>query len=95
MRSGRLRAFALEGSVNTLRRWTTGPTANVRAELSLVLMNHPSRVIVGSLAGAATARERVTGYDLAAVQRRLEEQALAGAVRGALGGLAASLGTQG
>ncbi len=91
VRAGRLRAYAIEGSVNSLRRWTVAQTLSVRAEVSLVLMTHPARAIVGSLSGAATAQDRSPGYDPDGFARRLEERALSGAVHGALGRLQQSL----
>jgi hypothetical protein len=87
MRAGRLRAFAIEGSVNTLRRWTVAQTLSVRAEVSLVLMSHPARAIIGSLSGAATAQDHTPYYDADGFTRRLEERALTAAVHGALGNL--------
>jgi hypothetical protein len=91
VRAGRVRAYAIEGSVNSLRRWTVAQTVSVRAEVSLVLMTHPSRAIVGSLSGAATAQDRAPGYDADGFARRLEERALSGAIHGALGRLEQSL----
>lgn len=91
VRAGRMRAYALEGSVNTLRRWTVATTMSVRAEVSLVLMTTPTRAIVGSLSGAATAQEHTPYYDAEAFAQRLEDRALAAAVRGALNNLQASL----
>ncbi len=93
VRSGRLRAYAIEGSVNSLRRWTVAQTLSIRAEVSLVLMTHPSRAIVGSLSGAATAQDHTPYYDADGFTRRLEERALSAAVHGALGNLQQSLTT--
>jgi hypothetical protein len=93
VRAGRLRAYAIEGSVNSLRRWTVAETLSVRAEVSLVLMTHPSRAIVGSLSGAATAQDHTPYYDSDGFTRRLEERALGAAVHGALGNLQQSLTT--
>lgn len=93
VRAGRLRAYAIEGSVNSLRRWTVAQTLSVRAEVSLVLMTHPSRAIVGSLSGAATAQDHTPYYDADGFTRRLEERALSAAIHGALGNLQESLTT--
>lgn len=91
--AGRLRAYAIEGSVNSLRRWTVAQTLSVRAEVSLVLMTHPARAIVGSLSGAATAQDHTPYYDADGFTRRLEERALTAAIHGALGNLQESLTT--
>jgi hypothetical protein len=94
MRSGRLHSYELEGSINTLRRWTVATSTSVRAEVSLVLMYDATRAIVGSLSGAATAQDNTppmqgdTGFAL-----RLEDRALSAAVRGALANLEQSLST--
>ncbi|MEI8254973.1 MAG: HEAT repeat domain-containing protein [Deltaproteobacteria bacterium] len=93
VRTGHLRAYAMEGSVNSLRRWTVAQTLSIRAEVSLVLMTHPSRTIVGSLSGAATAQEHTPYYDTDGFTQRLEERALSAAVHGALGNLQQSLTT--
>jgi hypothetical protein len=91
IRSGRAREYALEGAVNTLRQWTVATTLSVRAEVSLVLMTHPSHAIVGSLSGAATAQDHTPYYDAARFERQLQERALVAAVHGALGNLQQSL----
>jgi hypothetical protein len=77
--------------VNTLRRWTVATTLSIRAEVSLVLMTHPSRAIVGSLSGAATAQDHTPYYDADQFEARLQERALVAAVHGALGNLEQSL----
>ena len=94
VRTGHLHAYAIEGSINTLRRWTVAATLSVRAEVSLVLMTEPNRSIVGSLSGAATARsEHTPYYDADAFTQRLEARALTAAVHGAMNNLQASLQT--
>jgi hypothetical protein len=94
VRAGRIRVFAMEGGVNTLRHWTVASMLSVRAEVSLVLMTEPTRTLVGSLSGAATAQDRAPEQDPDAFAQRLEERALAAAVRGAMGNLRASLGAR-
>lgn len=92
VRTGRLRVFAMEGGINTLRRWTVANTISVRAEVSLVLMTEPSRAIVGSLSGAATAQDSAIFPDIDGLAQRLEERALVAAVRGAMSDFRTSLG---
>lgn len=96
VRSGRLRVFAIDGSVQQLRRWTVASTVNVRAEVSLLLVTDPARSIVGSMSGAATAQNTPTpGQSADTITRDLELRALAGAVRGAVANLRSSLTTRG
>lgn len=92
IRSGRLRVYAVDGSVQQLRRWTVASTMSVRAEISLVLVAEPARAIVGSLSGAATAQDTTTpGQSVDALVHDLEQRALAGAVRSAVANLRTSL----
>ncbi|MDP3277143.1 MAG: HEAT repeat domain-containing protein [Deltaproteobacteria bacterium] len=92
VRSGHLRVFAIEGAVQQLRRWSVASTHSVRAEVSLVLMTDPSRAIVGSMSGAATAQNTMLpGQSSETLARELERRALAGAVRGAVANLRSSL----
>jgi hypothetical protein len=92
VRSGRLRVYAVDGSVQQLRRWTVASTLSVRAEVSLVLVAEPARAIVGSMSGAATAQNTTApGQSADTLVRDLELRALAGAVRGAVANLRTSL----
>jgi hypothetical protein len=92
VRSGRLRVFTIDGSVQQLRRWSVASTLSVRAEVSLVLVAVPARSIVGSMSGAATAQNTTSpGQTTDALARDLEQRALHGAVRGAVANLRASL----
>ncbi len=91
VQTGQLRAYAIEGSIRTLRRWTVASQLSVRAEVSLVLMSEPGRTIVGSLSGAATAADMQPPGDLETFAQRLEDRAVGGAVRGALNNLHSSL----
>lgn len=92
VRSGRLRVYAVDGSVQQLRRWTVASTLSVRAEVSLVLVAEPARAIVGSMSGAATAQNTTApGQSADTLARDLEQRALAGAVRGAVANLRTSL----
>jgi hypothetical protein len=92
VRSGRLHAFALDGSVSSLRTSVVDTRLSVRAEISLVLMAEPGSSIVGTLSGAATAQDTIPdGAAREPIARRLEARALTGAVHGALGNLRQSL----
>ena len=92
VRSGRLRVYTIDGSVQQLRRWTVASTLSVRAEVSLVLVAVPARAIVGSMSGAATAQNtQAPGQSADGLARDLEQRALAGAVRGAVANLRTSL----
>jgi hypothetical protein len=92
VRSGRLRVYAVDGSVQQLRRWTVASTLSVRAEVSLVLVAEPARAIVGSMSGAATAQNTTApGQSADTLVHDLEQRALAGAVRGAVANLRTSL----
>lgn len=92
VRSGRLRVYAVDGSVQQLRRWTVASTLSVRAEVSLVLVAEPARAIIGSMSGAATAQNTTApGQSADTLARDLEQRALAGAVRGAVANLRTSL----
>lgn len=95
VRSGRLRVYAIDGSVQQLRRWTVASTLSVRAEVSLVLVAEPARAIVGSMSGAATAQNTTApGQSADVLARDLEQRALTGAVRGAIANLRSSLTTR-
>jgi hypothetical protein len=92
VRSGRLRVYSIDGSVQQLRRWTVASTLSVRAEVSLVLVAVPARAIVGSMSGAATAQNTTApGQSADTLARDLEQRALSGAVRGAVANLRSSL----
>jgi hypothetical protein len=91
VRTAHVRAYAIEGSVNTLRRSQVASTLSVRAEVSLVLMTHPTRAIIGELSGAATAQDPNATDNPDGRAQHLEERALAAAVHGALGNLQQAL----
>jgi hypothetical protein len=81
----RLPRIRLEGSINRVQRQVRGRDVQMRCEVSLMVMDEPSRAIRAALNGAATGSERASR---ARVEQdaRLADQALQGAVRSAMSG---------
>ena len=83
IRRRRLPKLRVDASILTMDRRTASRDVSIRAEVSLVLTRDHDRVMRGELRGAATGVEprRRTGAEQ---DRRLAEQAIAGAVRSAM-----------
>lgn len=81
-RRRRLARVVLEGSLAKVERRQQASELQVRCEVSLMLLDD-GRNMRGALSGAATGVEPVRG-PRPALERRLAEQALEGAVRGAM-----------
>ena len=85
----RLPKLRLEGSVTRIDRRPAPTEVSVRAEVSLMLMDDPGRNLRSVLNGAATGSGPRSG------ERRLAQQALAGAVRSAMSGAANAIASAG
>ena len=80
--------YRIEGSISRVRGETAGRDLRVRAEVTLVLMDEPTRNIRASLNGAATGSEPApSSAARAARERYLAEQALTSATRSAMTGV--------
>jgi len=79
----RLPRLRFEGSLAKVERRTQGSALSVRCEVSLMLLDEPGRNMRGALNGAATGSDAPRGAR-PEQERRLAEQALEGAVRGAM-----------
>ncbi len=84
--------YRLEGTISHVRPETRGRDLQVRCEVSLVLMDEPSRNIRAALNGAATGTEPLTSAR-ATRERALAEQALQSATRSAMSGAARAITT--
>ncbi|MCS6800138.1 MAG: HEAT repeat domain-containing protein [Myxococcota bacterium] len=85
-----LPTLRLDGSVLRVERRTHARDLSVRCEVSLVLLDARERSLRGELRGAATGSEPARGH-VADQERRLAEQALAGAVRSAMANASVAL----
>lgn len=79
----RLPRLRLEGNLVRVQREARSNDLSVRCEVSLMLLDDPDRVMRGMLQGAATGTEQ-RSQSARDQERRLAEQALAGAVRSAM-----------
>lgn len=86
----RLPRLRLEGSLNRVERRTHSRQITVRCEVALMLMDEPGRNLRSVLNGAATGSQAQRGHR-AEQERQLAEQALTGAVRGAMSGVARAI----
>lgn len=86
----RLPRLRLEGSLNRVERRTQSRQLSVRCEVALMLMDDPGRNLRGVLNGAATGSQPQRGQR-DQQERQLAEQALSGAVRGAMSGVARAI----
>ena len=93
LRHGELRVYSLEGTLGSLRPGEAGgPSASVRAEVSLVLVAEPSHSIAATLSGTATAQEaRLALPNQPDPMPRLRLRAIEGAARGAMRSLQTQL----
>ncbi len=78
----------LDGALRSVNRRTVSRQLSIRCEVSFMLLDEPERVMRGILNGAATGSDDVRSQDQ---ERRLAEQALAGAVRSALSGVSSAI----
>ncbi len=83
IRRRRLPRVRLEGNLARVERRARASEVSVRCEVSLMLLDEPSRNMRGALNGAATGVDAARG-SRTDQERRLAEQALEGAVRGAM-----------
>jgi hypothetical protein len=79
----RLPRLRFEGNLAKVERRAQASALSVRCEVSLVLLDEPGRNMRGALNGAATGSDAPRGAR-PDQERRLAEQALEGAVRGAM-----------
>ncbi len=79
----RLPRVRLDGNLARVERRAQASALSVRCEVSLVILDEPSRNMRGALSGAATGSDAPRGAR-PEQERRLAEQALEGAVRGAM-----------
>jgi hypothetical protein len=79
----RLPRVRFEGNLAKVERRAEASALSVRCEVSLVLLDEPGRNMRGALNGAATGSDAPRGAR-PDQERRLAEQALEGAVRGAM-----------
>jgi hypothetical protein len=79
----RLPKLRLEGNLVSVQRDARAVDVSVRCEVSLMVLDEPDRIMRGMLQGAATGTDARRG-PRDAQERRLAEQALAGAVRSAM-----------
>ncbi len=86
----RLPRIRLEGSINRVQRQVRGRDVQVRCEVSLMVLDEPSRAIRAALNGAATGSERASRAR-GEQDVRLADQALQGAVRSAMSGAAQAI----
>lgn len=84
----RLPKLRLDGALSRVNRRTVSRQLSIRCEVSFMLLDEPERVMRGVLNGAATGSDEIGSQDQ---ERRLAEQALAGAVRSALSGVGGAL----
>ena len=84
----RLPKLRLDGALSRVNRRAVSRQLSIRCEVSFMLLDEPERVMRGVLNGAATGSDEVGSQDQ---ERRLAEQALAGAVRSALSGVGGAL----
>ncbi len=89
IRRRRLAKLRLEGSLNRLERTTQSRQVSVRAEVSIMLMDD-GRNLRAALNGAATGSQQRLG-ERNQQERQLTEQALTGAVRSAMSGVAQAI----
>jgi hypothetical protein len=95
IRRRRLPKLRMEGSLTRISSSAIEPRQlAVRCEVSLMLMDEPSRNIRGMLTGAATGSDTRHGHR-EQQERALAQQAVAGAVRSALSGAAQAIATAG
>lgn len=90
VRRHRLDRYWLEGTIGTLRRAQGPGIVNVRCEISLMVLTDPDRNLRMMLQSAGTAQEREALFT-PLVERRMQEQSLESAVRGAVSRLARTL----
>ncbi|MBI2894597.1 MAG: HEAT repeat domain-containing protein [Deltaproteobacteria bacterium] len=88
----RVERYFLEGTVAHMSRQSTSRTQSVRCEISLMVLSDPGRELRMLLNGAATAEESRDNFNVAR-ERRMQDQALEGAVRGAFSRLLRTLST--
>lgn len=90
VRRHRLDAYWIEGTIGALRRDQGTGIVNVRCEISLMILTHPERNLRMMLQSAGVAQEREQLFS-PLVERRMQEQSLESAVRGAVSRLARTL----
>lgn len=88
----RVDRYFLEGTVAQLTRQNTNQAVTVRCEISLMVLSDPGRELRMLLSGAATAEESRDNFN-PANERRMQDRALEGAVRGAFSRLLRTLAT--
>jgi len=91
IRRRRLPKLRVDGNLARIDRRSQGRELVVRCEVSLMLMDEPDRILRGMLSGAATGSDALRGPRRTEQERRLAEQALAGAVRSAISGVPRAL----
>jgi len=90
VRRHRLEGYWIEGTIGTLRRDQGPGIVNVRCEISLMILTHPDRNLRMMLQSAGVAQERQPLFT-PLVERRMQEQSLESAVRGAVSRLSRTL----
>ncbi len=90
VRRHRVTGYWLEGTIGALRKATGPGIVNVRCEISLMVLSDPDRNLRMMLQSAGTAQERDRLFT-PLIERRMQEQSLESAVRGAVGRLARTL----
>jgi hypothetical protein len=83
IRARKIHIFRVEGNLTTIEATLSSAGHRVRAEVSLLLLDEPERILRSMLRGAATGMEEPRGPE-ASQRRLLARQAITGAVRSAV-----------
>lgn len=83
IRARKIHIFRVEGNITTVEAGLTAGNHSVRAEVSLLLLDEPERVLRSMMRGAATGMEEARGPQ-SSQRRMLARKAITGAVRSAM-----------